>query len=323
MSDNQNFTTISDRDNLVKLHICLFSKDKYLVDLIQKALNQNTYNLTVIAYQDALLELVQNQREKIDCLLIANETASRNLVSQLQHLDIVIPTAIIYQEKELLEEEIIIYHLAEVKFKLTSSESKVPNLEKTKTAVTSSISNQINLALAKFLHLSPHAPIKEYLAPQPKNQAETTHNLLALQQRRLAEKLKERLGDLGVFYQRSTQDFYRNLPKSQQNKLSEQLAKDYRKIIISYFEDESNINQAIDRFVNQAFFADISVSQVIEIHMKLMDEFAQQLKLEGRSEDILLDYRLALIDIIAHLCEMYRRCIPKEDISLDVLYKID
>ena len=54
-----------------------------------------------------------------------------------------------------------------------------------------------------------------------------------------------------------------------------------------------------------------------------MDEFAHQLKIEGRSEDILLDYRLALIDIIAHLCEMYRRSIPSEDISLDVLFKVD
>ena len=55
--------------------------------------------------------------------------------------------------------------------------------------------------------------------------------------------------------------------------------------------------------------------------MELMDEFAQQLKLEGRNEDILLDYRLALIDIVAHLCEMYRRSIPREDVSLDVFFQ--
>jgi circadian clock protein KaiA len=308
MSDNQNFSIAGDRSNSIKLHICLFSQDKQLVDFIEKALNRNTYNLTVITEQNALLDLVQNQREKIDCLLIVNETGSRNLVAQLQHLGIVIPAAIAYQEKDFVDEEIVIYHAAEVKFKLTTSEL---------------VSNQINLALAKFLHLSPHAPIKEHLEPKPKDSAEATHNLLALQQRRLAEKLKERLGYLGVFYQRNTRDFYRNLPKVQQQKLSEQLAKDYRQIIISYFENEIDINQALDRFVNQVFFADISVSQIIEIHMTLMDDFAQQLKLEGRSEDILLDYRLALIDIIAHLCEMYRRCIPKEDISLDVLFKID
>jgi circadian clock protein KaiA len=41
-----------------------------------------------------------------------------------------------------------------------------------------------------------------------------------------------------------------------------------------------------------------------------MDDFATQLKIEGWNEDILLDYRLTLIDVIAHLCEMYRRSIP-------------
>ena len=41
--------------------------------------------------------------------------------------------------------------------------------------------------------------------------------------------------------------------------------------------------------------------------MELMDDFSQQLKLEGRSNDILLDHQLALVDIIANLGEMYRR----------------
>ena len=41
--------------------------------------------------------------------------------------------------------------------------------------------------------------------------------------------------------------------------------------------------------------------------MELMDDFSQQLKLEGRSNDILLDHQLALVDIIANLCKMYRR----------------
>ena len=73
-----------------------------------------------------------------------------------------------------------------------------------------------------------------------------------------------------------------------------------------------DLNTEIDNFVNLAFFADIPVTSVVEIHMELMDEFAQQLKLENRSEDILLDYRLTLIDTIAHLCELYRRSIPRD-----------
>ncbi len=51
--------------------------------------------------------------------------------------------------------------------------------------------------------------------------------------------------------------------------------------------------------------------QIIEIHMEVIDEFAQQLRLEGRSDEALLDYRLTLIDILAHLCETYRCSIYK------------
>lgn len=40
--------------------------------------------------------------------------------------------------------------------------------------------------------------------------------------------------------------------------------------------------------------------------------FSKQLQLEGRNDDILSDYRLTLIDVIAHLCEMYRRSVPRE-----------
>ncbi|WP_429614829.1 hypothetical protein [Synechococcus elongatus] len=86
----------------------------------------------------------------------------------------------------------------------------------------------------------------------------------------------------------------------------------YREIVLSYFSPNSNLNQSLDNFVNMAFFADVPVTQVVEIHMELMDEFAKKLRVEGRSEDILLDYRLTLIDVIAHLCEMYRRSIPRE-----------
>jgi circadian clock protein KaiA len=93
--------------------------------------------------------------------------------------------------------------------------------------------------------------------------------------------------------------------------------------VLDYFAANKDINQAIDQFVNRAFFADVSVSQVLEIHMELMDEFTQQLKLEGRNEEILLDYRLTLIDIIAHLCEMYRRSIPREDLPFELLFRID
>ncbi len=132
------------------------------------------------------------------------------------------------------------------------------------------------------------------------------------QQNRLAEKLKERLGYLGIYYKREPRFFLKNLPHEEKQSLLQELRSEYREIVLAYFAEDGTLNTRVDRFVEQAFFSDMAVAQVVEIHMELMDALATQLKLEGRSEEILLDYRLTLIDIIAHLCEMYRRSIPRE-----------
>jgi circadian clock protein KaiA len=139
-----------------------------------------------------------------------------------------------------------------------------------------------------------------------------TPELLSAQQDRLTDKLKARLGYLGVYYKRNPEYFLRNMSQVDRETLLNQLKIDYRKIVLGYFSNDAKLNQNIDAFVDQAFMADISVSLIVEMHMDLMDEFSKQLKLEGRSEEILLDYRLTLIDVIAHLCEMYRRSIPRE-----------
>lgn len=94
--------------------------------------------------------------------------------------------------------------------------------------------------------------------------------------------------------------------------LRKQLKSDYRQIIIYYFTTEPTVKDRIDKFVKAVFYAKIPVPQILELHMQVIDEFAKQLKLEGRSDESLLDYRLALIDILAHLCEEYRNSVLKE-----------
>jgi len=89
----------------------------------------------------------------------------------------------------------------------------------------------------------------------------------------------------------------------------QELKDDYRKIVLNYFASTSV--KPIENFTNKVFHSNIPVPQVIQIHLELIDEFSKQLKLEGRSDEVLLDYRLTLIDILAHLCEMYRRKISK------------
>ena len=255
----------------------------------------------------------------VDCLVFEVDGDLRSLLGKLQARSIFLPAVIFSpqpgedrmpeppldgfesqastDDKNLEQSCDFFYHPAEVQLSIDRSNY---------------IAVSIDRAIGQFLKLSTPVAINDKSASIDPTAQLTAQSLLSRQQRRLAEKLRERLGYLGVYYQRNSQIFLRNLSESDKQKFLEQLKSIYRNIILNYFAEDTAVNNQIDEFVNLAFFADVPVTQVVEIHMALMDEFAKQLKLEGRSEEILLDYRLTLIDAIAHLCEMYRRSIPKE-----------
>jgi len=325
MSDNQDkdFLASVERRAPSKLHICLFPTEQSLTPSLIKLLGGDHYKIEYLNADD-FVDFMLNNREKIDCIVFINDPNLSSVLEQLWKLEIVLPIVIIEIEQTIsiaadhdqdlrnsstaISSRTNLYHSAEVRLYLTQLEE---------------INSYINLAITKFLNLAPSCSLtQEHLESKQKNNGYRP-NSLVLKQRRLAEKLKERLGYLGVYYKRNAQDFYRNLSQENKEKFIQQLSMDYRKILLNYFMESSEINKLIDEFVDRAFFADISTSQVLEIHMELMDQFSQQLQIEGRSEDILLDYRLALIDIIAHLCEMYRRSIPGEDISLELLFRVE
>lgn len=129
---------------------------------------------------------------------------------------------------------------------------------------------------------------------------------------KLANRLKGRLGYLGVYYKRDPSRFLRKLSEADREELLRSLTRTYRDLLISYFRDPAAANQALESFVNTAFFADLPITNTVEIHMNLIDGFWKQLQLEGHKNDFLQDYRLALLDVMAHLCEMYRRAIPPD-----------
>jgi circadian clock protein KaiA len=129
---------------------------------------------------------------------------------------------------------------------------------------------------------------------------------------KLGNRLKERLGLLGVFYKRDPARFLRQLGESERRDLLNSLQRTYRDLLLSYFRDPAAANQALESFVNTAFFSDLPITKTVEIHMNLIDGFTKQLKLEGHRTEFLQDYRLALLDVMAHLCEMYRRSIPPD-----------
>ncbi len=179
------------------------------------------------------------------------------------------------------------------------------------TANLSEIGSAIDKAITRFLKLDPPQAVEDCLQPTEIEPSSSEPNFLLEKQRRLSDKLKERLGYLAVYYKRNPRQFFRQLDRVQKQEFLTHLKSQYRTIVLDYFGDSREINETIDEFVSGVFFTDLSVSEIVKIHMELMEEFSKQLKLEGRSEDILLDYRLTLIDVIAHLCELYRRSVPQ------------
>ena len=301
-----------------RLSICIFTDSAAVAQSLAEILGTERYSLTVKHFPQELISYVEQNKEQIDCLIFLNDAASSQVLNQLHEQGILLPIVIIEPGTDSLgsfpsqtknaEASSYIYHSGEIQVKWLQ---------------VTELSNSIEQAITQFLHLGPSCALSEKPQNLHPNEIGKTQTFLLLQQRRLAEKLKERLGYLGVYYKRNPQDFYRNLSEEDKKQFFREFTEEYRYIILNYFSKDEDINQRIDQFVNRAFFADLSVSQILETHMELMDEFAQQLKLEGRSEEILLDYRLTLIDIIAHLCEMFRRSIPREDVPFELLFQID
>jgi circadian clock protein KaiA len=290
-------------------------------------LSSDRYEINRLNSSRELLNYLEENKEKIDCLILLNHSSLLPTFNQLYERGTLLPAILldgwseledVCLENDAMSDDKANANAGEPTFFYHSAEIRLPSNE------LEQIVTIIERAIAQFLHLGPSC----FLTDKPKTSIKTEDpinqlSFLLLQQRRLAEKLKERLGYLGVYYKRNAKAFYRNLSSQDKRSLVQQLSEEYREIIINYFVEDFEVNRAIDSFVSHAFFADLSASQVLEIHMELMDEFSQQLKLEGRSEEILMDYRLALIDILAHLGEMYRRSIPRDDIPFELLYQVD
>jgi circadian clock protein KaiA len=276
------------------------------------------YRVTTLGSPQEFCKFIEQEKQYIDCLILQQDANLPNLVNWLHGQAALLPALILmptqegHQSSETLLEIMegtttpntpaedgspphFTYHVAEVP--ITAAD-------------LSYVDHHIQHAIARFIALSPTCRITDTTSMTEVNNDLSTQNFLLHKQRRLTEKLKERLGYLGVYFKRNPQNFLRHLSPEDKQELLEKLRTDYRDIVLCYFLEDGTLNQRIDDFVNIAFFTDVPTSQIVEIHMDLMDEFSKQLKLEGRSEEILLDYRLTLIDVIAHLCEMYRRSIP-------------
>lgn len=272
------------------LTIAAIADSTDLSPLLSQFLDAQRYTLHYFTSQSAALAQIAAFKHEIDCLIFDSRQNLLTTVTAIEDRRLVLPVVTIVAA--VGDNHDYIYQPSEVMLVETD---------------LATIGVAIDQAIAKFLTIAPPEPIVSN-----DRMAIAKPSFLLQQQRRLADKLKERLGYLAIYYKRNTRQFLRNLDSEQQQDLLAQLKVRYREIVLDYFTKSDRIDNQIDELVDIAFFSDISVSEIVKIHMELIEEFSNQLKLEGRSEEVLLDYRLTLIDTIAHLCEMYRRSIPRE-----------
>ncbi len=281
-------------------------------------LSSDRYILHTTDSESEFFEFIEKHKLHLDCLVLQDDSSLLPVINHLYEQGTLLPVVIFPKEPEEITCDVVTNSSFETAQTTDNSLPTKPNHLFHAAEVRlgmiqlAEIGSFIDQAIAQFLSLSTARSSTESAASSENPTDQSSESFLMQQQHRLSEKLKERLGYLGVYYKRNPQFFLRHLPPKERQTLLESLKSDYRQIILKYFSQENSLNLKIDELVNKAFFADISVSKIVEIHMDLMEEFSKQLKLEGRNEEMLLDYRLTLIDVIAHLGEMYRRSIPRE-----------
>jgi circadian clock protein KaiA len=285
------------------LLICVFTSADEIAQTLQTYLEQQRYTVMLFRSHSDFLASIQRERHQIDCLILYEEARLPTIVSFLQEQALLLPLLILHPPKDGALAPIVPlrYHAAETYLPLPP---------------VTALAGGIDRAIKAFLALSPDVLLDDggaipATAPSTAVAQQTVEDFTRRQQR-LAHKLTERLGYLGLYYKRDPDGFARSMLPDERDQFLRSLKASYREIILTYFLDDPTNNDRLDAFVNTVFFADLSVAKVVEIHMDLIDEFSKQLKLEGRSDEVLLDYRLTLIDSLAHLCEMYRRSVPRE-----------
>jgi circadian clock protein KaiA len=293
------------------LSIAVLADSTDLLPLLSQYLVAERYVLQYFTSQSEFLAQIELAKHDLDCLVFYSQQRLLPVINHLYDCGLILPVVIVHRlispNLPAIEQPPVVDSVPSSSYIYQSSEVILAVTE------LSEITVAIDKAIAKFLNLTPIVPVTEDTIPTRTETTTTIEpNFLLQQQRRLAQKLNERLGYLAVYYKRNPRYFFRNLDRQEKRELLDLLKSQYRKIVLEYFADHNQLNDQIDEFVSATFFRDMAVSEIVKIHMELMEEFSNQLKLEGRSEDILLDYRLTLIDIIAHLCEMYRRSVPRE-----------
>lgn len=264
------------------LQIASLVQEPRLAEACGHWLHGGRYQLEPIAPDGDPVALLDSRREDFDAVLLEQGALAPEVYAGLQERGLMLPAVVIGEVTGRTE-----YHDAEVHLPPDQLEQ---------------LSYSFDAALSRFLRRG----LQVAGTPGGAGEPELADGW------KLANRLQGRLGYLGVYYKRDPSRFLRRLAAAERDELLRSLTRTYRDLLLSYFRDPAAANQALESFVNTAFFIDLPVTRIVEIHVNLIDGFSTQLKLEGHKAEFLQDYRLALIDVMAHLCEMYRRSIPPD-----------
>ena len=281
------------------LTIASLIRDSHLQDACSRWLQDGSGRLVVLDPEVDPLVALEGSRDAFDVLLLEQGALASGVYQSLKEQGLVLPAVVIGEVSGQVE-----FHDAEVHL-------PPDQLEQLRYSLDAAISRFLRRGLVPAgspLEDGPGTPSAGARedAPQAGSGAPPPERW------KLTNRLKGRLGLLGVFYKRDPSRFLRSLSEREREELLQSLERTYRDLLLSYFRDPAAANQALESFVNTAFFSDLPITKAVEIHMNLIDGFSKQLKLEGHTSDFLQDYRLALLDVMAHLCEMYRRSVPPD-----------
>ena len=224
-----------------KLLLFTLGLNSSLREKLSSLLAEERYSIEHLKCDENARSFLAEKKENIDCLITLYRPELSQYFQSLSEEGILLPNVILLPENDASTKDstakTFFYHSAEQELHL----DKIENL-----------STVIDKAIAQFLYLAPSCTIIDRQEVSEKADGlDERQAFLLLQQRRLAEKLKERLGYLGVYYKRNPQYFYRNLDPQDQQDFKQQFRADYREIVLDYFNGNPPTNQAIDQFVNR------------------------------------------------------------------------
>ena len=264
------------------LTVALVLDSPSLVESCRQWLPSNRYESVVLSVEagEALTAVLGPRQDDFDAVVLEQTLLDAEVREQLLSAGLLFPAVIVGEVKGHVD-----YHPEEL---------HLPDDQ------LAQLGYNVDAAISRFLRQGRADGRQE----DPASRSKAVDNL--------SQRLQERLGYLGVFYKRDPSRFLGSLAPEERRDLLLSLQRTYRDLLASYFSDPAASNQALESFVNTAFFSDLPITRTVEIHVDLIDEFWKQLSLEGHKHDFLQDYRLALLDVMAHLCEMYRRSIPPD-----------